>query len=125
VRVFTTFDFYRNQFGGFLVPETRFNSIVRRASAEIERITFGRIYGESDFPDNVQFATCAVCDAIFSRFDVDGAEMPQLQREKLEQHEKQFVAMEYRGIAQVAYEAATLYLWRSGLLSAVIDFREV
>lgn len=60
--ILTDFDFYTENYGGELIPnEKTFYRLNVRASSFINKITFNRI-DNTDVPNEVQFAICAVAD---------------------------------------------------------------
>lgn len=59
---YVDYGFYKENWKGSLVDETAFSRDVIRASAEIDRMTFGRLVDTESVPEEVKFATCAVLD---------------------------------------------------------------
>ena len=59
---YADFDFYTNEYGGTVVTADNFKSLSIKASAIIDRITFGRATGT----ENVKMAVCAAVDALFA-----------------------------------------------------------
>lgn len=58
---YTDYDFYKNTYKGNM-PETDFNKLVIRASAEVRKNTFDRDI--TNYKDEVQMATCSVADIL-------------------------------------------------------------
>lgn len=55
------FGFYRSTYGGVMEAEN-FPQTMRAACAYIDTLTFGRLRGAEEIPDDVQLAACAVAD---------------------------------------------------------------
>lgn len=55
------FEFYRSTYGGAMEAES-FPQAMRAACAYIDTLTFGRLRGAEEIPDDVQLAACAVAD---------------------------------------------------------------
>lgn len=124
MRTLTTFEFYRDVFQGALIPVENFGGPVQRASAEINRLTLGRVLHLDPVPDAVQMAVCAASEVIYRRTGEDGSELPAIQRERLEQHDIQYVTMQHTPIRDEIFSEVSLYLWDTDLLSAAVPFFE-
>ena len=62
---YADFVYYRSDFGGKTISsETDFDSVIGKASAYIDRITFGRAKEKSDSED-VKKAACAVAEVMY------------------------------------------------------------
>lgn len=59
---YTDYDFYKNTYKGDM-PESDFNKIVIRASAEVRRNIFDRDI--TNYENEIQMATCSVADILF------------------------------------------------------------
>lgn len=59
---YTDYDYYKNIYKGNM-PETDFNRLVIRASAEVRKNIFNRDI--TNYKDEVQMATCSVADILF------------------------------------------------------------
>lgn len=58
---YTDYDFYKNTYKGDM-PETDFNKIVIRASAEVRKNIFNRDI--TNYENEIQMATCSVADIL-------------------------------------------------------------
>ena len=58
------YQFYRNDFGGFRIPEENFTFYERKAAAYINAVTFGRIT-DDNITDDVRYAVCDAADQYF------------------------------------------------------------
>jgi len=56
--------FYKNNFGGFRIPEENFTFYERKAAAYINAVTFGRIT-DDNITDDVRYAVCDAADQYF------------------------------------------------------------
>lgn len=116
------YDFYKESYGGTSVPQNSFLRFSIKASAYIDKITFGRIpkmyiTDSTDegynVPDEVKFAVCAVID-IDKKIEDDGGV---ISSESEGNHSVTYVD----GISTMSEEkkineAATLFLNGTGLL---------
>lgn len=116
------YDFYKESYGGTSVPQNSFLRFSIKASAYIDKITFGRIpkmyiTDSTDegynVPDEVKFAVCAVID-IYKKIEDDGGV---ISSESEGNHSVTYVD----GISTMSEEkkineAATLFLNGTGLL---------
>lgn len=59
---YTDYDFYKNTYKGDM-PESDFNKIVIRASAEVRKNIFNRDI--TNYENEIQMATCSVADILF------------------------------------------------------------
>lgn len=116
------YDFYKESYGGTSVPQNSFLRFSIKASAYIDKITFGRIPKmyitdstdeNYNVPDEVKFAVCAVID-IDKKIEDDGGV---ISSESEGNHSVTYVD----GISTMSEEkkineAATLFLNGTGLL---------
>jgi len=74
--VYADYGYYAGAYGGTL-PEHLFEKWAARASAYIDRITFGRIGRLGSVPEGVKRACCEMCDAFQKReaAKVDGKDV--------------------------------------------------
>lgn len=61
------FEFYRSTYGGAMEAES-FPQAMRAACAYIDTLTFGRLRGAEEIPDDVQLAACAVADVVQAKY---------------------------------------------------------
>lgn len=62
---YADFVYYRSDFGGRVISsESDFNSVIGKASAYIDRITFGRSKEKAE-TEEVKKAACAVCEVMY------------------------------------------------------------
>ena len=119
--VYADYEFYMRSYYGYL-EEEEFQTAIRKASAHIRRITFGRADSCSDM-DEVKFATCAACDVIAAdakrRKKHDGMNIAS---ENTDGYAVNFVAEQASGesaeqaLNKSVYSAAKVYLEPIGLL---------
>ena len=67
---YATYAYYTAEYGGSALAEEEFLRYAKRASAEIDHVTFGRLRAlpETQIPDAVRDAACAVAEQL-CRFD--------------------------------------------------------
>lgn len=54
------YQYYASEYGGTIVPEAAFSAVALKASAFLDRITFGRI--TEPYPDEVRMAACQLVE---------------------------------------------------------------
>ena len=59
--IYADYSYYQNSYKGTM-PEVDFNRLSQRASAYIDRVTFGRLGDGKAVPEPVKNACCAVAD---------------------------------------------------------------
>lgn len=59
---YVDYEYYQEKYNGTM-PEASFERSVIACSAYLKKITFGRI-SESEVPEDVKYACCAMCDAM-------------------------------------------------------------
>lgn len=67
---FTTYDFYKDVYGGDKIPSKYFSRISIKASYIINKYTFNRVT-KDNITDDIQIATCALSDKIY-KIEQDG-----------------------------------------------------
>ena len=67
MRVYSNYDFYISEYGGEDLTEFQFDRACRKASAYIDKITFGRAddYEETEWHE-LQICACEMAEAIFA-----------------------------------------------------------
>ncbi len=75
--VYATYDYYRNDYVGDTLTEQEFRKYARKASAEIDHVTFGRLSDtqDSEIPDAVRDATCDIAEKMHHYDTADGREV--------------------------------------------------
>lgn len=75
--MYATYSYYKNQFFGGKLEAEDFYRYAKRACAEIDRVTFGRLTSmpESEIQDAVRDAVCAVAEQMYSFENAKGAEI--------------------------------------------------
>lgn len=68
--LFADYDYYKSVYGGSAVSEEEFPRLAAKASAYIDRITFGRASGHAD-DERVKWCCCELCDTL-SEVESDG-----------------------------------------------------
>ena len=115
---YTDYKYYKEVYKGTM-PETSFERVVAAASAYIRKITFDRV-NTDEIPEEVKYATCAVCDVIN---DIDSAKVAgkTVKSETNDGYSVTFLTEEDANI-DAKYSAASLYLEPTGLLSMRCDY---
>lgn len=60
--VYADYPFYTETYGGTAVDAARWPALALRASAFVDRLTFGRLAAGADVTDDVRMAVCAVAE---------------------------------------------------------------
>lgn len=119
------YDFYTKSYGGTSVPQNSFLRYSIKASAYIDKITFGRISkmyitDSTDegynVPDEVKFAVCAVIDVDKKIEDDGGIISSESNGNYSVTYTDGNAGVNTQTISQKEYEAATLFLNGTGLL---------
>lgn len=64
---YTTYDFYKNEYYGDVIPDTAFPKWNDRASIKLDQLTFGKIDADAidEYGEKIQKATCALADLMY------------------------------------------------------------
>lgn len=75
--VYATYDYYKDEYSGETLTEQEFKKYARKASAEIDHVTFGRLSDKSDneIPDAVRDATCDIAEKMHDFDTAEGKEI--------------------------------------------------
>ena len=110
------FEFYRSTYGGAMEAES-FPQAMRAACAYIDTLTFGRLRGAEEIPDDVQLAACAVADVYAAE---QSARREQMQRAGVKSFTNDGYSESFADAAQLSddfarrmADAAAVYLPRS------------
>lgn len=57
--------FYLNRYGGKVITEEQWKTLELKVSARLQQFTFNRL-GETEWPENAQFALCEMAEALYS-----------------------------------------------------------
>ena len=97
-----TYEYYKESFGGALIPENRWVSLELKMSARLNQYTFDRI-SAGDWPVQAKTALCEMCDCAYKYDQRDGK------------------TSENNDGYSVLYEIAEVYLINTGLMSLAVD----
>ncbi len=59
-----TYEYYKESFGGSLIPENRWISLELKMSARLNQYTFDRMK-EDNWPEQAKTALCEMCDCAY------------------------------------------------------------
>ena len=59
-----TYEYYKDSFGGSLIPENRWISLELKMSARLNQYTFDRMK-EDNWPEQAKTALCEMCDCAY------------------------------------------------------------
>lgn len=62
--IYADYEYYTGTFGGSAISAADFPRLARRASAEVDHVTFGRILKLDEIPDAVKDAVCEVAEKL-------------------------------------------------------------
>lgn len=109
---YVDYDFYKESYGGNNVPQGSFLKFAIKASAYIDKITFGRVKKLEEIPEEVKFATCAVID-FDKKIEDDGGI---ISSESEGNHSVTYVSTGNETEDKKRYKEAALFLSNTGLL---------
>lgn len=58
------YTYYSGEYGGTAVEPVRYPFVMREACAYVDQITYGRLRGLSEIPEEARLAACAVADVV-------------------------------------------------------------
>lgn len=108
-----TYEFYKESFGGSLIPENRWTSLEIKMSARLNQYTFDRMI-EGDWSAKAKTALCEMCDCAY-RYD---------QRDGKTSENNDGYSVSYdmgKTLNVMLYEIAEVYLINTGLMSLAVD----
>ena len=122
---YADYEFYVEVYGGRSIPEEDFPSAVRKASAYLDQITFGRI--RKPYPDEVKYAVCELAE-IQHRFNKTAGEgAREVKSENNDGYSVTYVTEGTDGespdvvLHRKMYAAAKVWLGNTGLLYLGVD----
>lgn len=65
-----TYDYYKNSYGGHLIPEPSWKPIAVRAETRLDGYTFGRLPGS--WPNKAKIAVCEMAECLYKHDKRDG-----------------------------------------------------
>ena len=108
-----TYEYYKDSFGGSLIPENRWNSLEIKMSARLNRYTFDRMQ-TGDWPAQAKTALCEMCEYAYRYEERDG--------KASENNDGYSVSYDMsKSLDSKLYGIAEVYLINTGLLSWVVD----
>lgn len=108
-----TYEYYKDSFGGSLIPENRWISLELKMSARLNQYTFDRMK-EDNWPEQAKTALCEMCDCAYKYERRDG--------KTSENNDGYSASYDMNKTLNVMlYEIAEVYLINTGLLSLEVD----
>ena len=108
-----TYEYYKESFGGALIPENRWVSLELKMSARLNQYTFDRM-SAGDWPVQAKTALCEMCDCAYRYDQRDG--------KTSENNDGYSVSYDMNKTLNVMlYEIAEVYLINTGLMSLAVD----
>ena len=62
------YTYYSVEYGGTAVEHDGFPRVMREACAYVDQITYGRLHGLLEIPDEARLAACAVADVVQAKY---------------------------------------------------------
>ena len=62
------YTYYSVEYGGTAVEQDGFPRVMREACAYVDQITYGRLHGLSEIPEEARLAACAVADVVQAKY---------------------------------------------------------
>lgn len=106
-------DYYKEQFGGTLVPEADFKRLANKARAHIDYLTFGRIDWDS-VGDNIKACICEVCEAEYRAERVENGEV--VASEKVGEVSVTYASSSSKNLSKTVHGIVSKYLMHTGLM---------
>lgn len=103
---YADYEYYTTEYGGTAIPQAHFGNLALRATAKIDEYTLGRI---TEATEAIKNATCHVAE-IMLQGDVTSESFADGSR-----------SYGNKTMEQKCYEAAQMWLQRTGLLYAGVD----
>ena len=108
-----SYEYYKDSFGGSLIPESRWNSLEIKMSARLNRYTFDRMT-EGAWSAEAETALCEMCDCAYKYAQRDG--------KMSENNDGYSVSYDTgKSLDSMLYEIAEVYLFNTGLMSLAVD----
>ena len=108
-----SYEYYKDSFGGSLIPESRWNSLEIKMSARLNRYTFDRMT-EGAWSAKAKTALCEMCDCAYKYAQRDG--------KMSENNDGYSVSYDTgKSLDSMLYEIAEVYLVNTGLMSLAVD----
>lgn len=108
-----TYEYYKDSFGGSLIPENRWISLELKMSARLNQYTFNRMK-EDNWPEQAKTALCEMCDCAYKYERRDG--------KTSENNDGYSVSYDTsKPLNVMLYEIAEVYLINTGLMSLAVD----
>lgn len=108
-----TYEYYKDSFGGSLIPESHWKSIEVKMSARLNRYTFDRME-EGAWPAQAKIALCEMCDCACKHDQRDG-----ITSENNDGYSVSFDVS--RSLDSMLYRIAEVYLVNTGLMNLAVD----
>ena len=108
-----TYEYYKDSFGGSLIPESHWKSIELKMSARLNRYTFERME-EGAWSVQAKTALCEMCDCAY-KYD---------QREGITSENNDGYSVSFdvsRSVDSMLYKIAEVYLVNTGLMDLAVD----
>jgi len=105
--VYADYTYYKTTYGGAAIPQAAWQPLALQASAKLDELTFGRI--ADPVPDAVKNAMCHIAE-ILQQGDVVSESLGEASRTYIN-----------KDVQQKCYEAARMWLGRTGLMYAGVD----
>ena len=112
---YVTYTYYTTTYLGTVIASADFARWALRASAVIDRLTYGRAATETDVTkvDAIKMATCAVAETLQTQ---DGAADGMIASESIGSHSVSYVQGSTKSKEGAQSDAASLYLGSTGLM---------
>ena len=108
-----TYEYYKDSFGGSLIPENRWNSLEIKMSARLNRYTFDRMQA-GNWPVQAKTALCEMCECAYRYEKRDG--------KTSENNDGYSVSYDTsKSLDAKLYEIAEVYLVNTGFMSLVVN----
>lgn len=110
---FVDYDYYKNTYGGTLVPSSIFTRLSLQASYKVNNYTMGRAEKLEELTEEIKLATCSIIDKMYSIEEDGGVKVS----ETVGKHSVTFADISNNTTEdKLYYKIALTYLANTGLL---------
>ena len=110
---FVDYDYYKNTYGGTLVPSSIFTRLSLQASYKVNNYTQGRAEKLEELTEEIKLATCSIIDKMYSIEEDGGVKVA----ETVGKHSVTFADISNNTTEdKLYYKIALTYLANTGLL---------
>ena len=108
-----TYEYYKDSFGGSIIPENRWDTLELRISARLDQYTFNRMES-GNWKNEAKAALCEMAEYMYQNADRDG-----IASENTDGYSVSYDTS--KSMNGELYKIAEVYLMNRGLMSLAVD----